>query len=182
MIFLTLKRRAGGRLVFSPSLAYRAGFALIFAVALFVAFFGSLFEGEPTPFAPSNIAPLLFVLASGIALLYCDAWIFDRDGGVVENQFGLVLLFARKRFPLASLRSLQIESFRKGRAGVAPRLTAAAEGARRGLHARVNRLVATVDGREAHILDTARAVHAAAMERTGRRIAEYCGVSFETGP
>lgn len=181
MILLTLKRRAGGRLVLSPSLAYRAGFGLIFVVALFVALFGSLFEGEPTPFTTANITPLLFVLASGIALLYCDAWIFDRDGGVVENQFGLVLLFARKRFPLASLRGVRIESFRKGRAGAAPSLTAAAEGTRRGLHSRVNRLIAMDAGGGVHVLDTARAVHAAAMQRTGRRIAEYCGVSFETG-
>ncbi len=182
-VFLTLKRRPGRRLVLSPSLSYRIGFAVIFAAALFVFLFGVLFEGDASPFAPANTAPLLFVLASGLALLYNDSWIFDRTRGVVENQFGLLLICRRRRFPLLELRGVSVESFRKGHAGGAMGAPGRdpGEAHRRGVFGRIDRLVARDAQGVVHVLDTARGTHAAALERTGKRIAELCGVPFEAG-
>jgi hypothetical protein len=175
-VFLTLKKRARGRLILSPSLVYRAGFGVIFAVAVFISLFGVLFEGDSSPFTAANIAPLIFALASGMALAYNDCWVFDRDRGVVENQFGLLLLCRRRHFPLRALRSVAVQSFRKGRVGAAARET------RPGAFTRIDRLVALEGAGIVHVLDTERGIHAAALGRTGRRIADHCGIPFESGP
>ena len=186
-ILLTVKGRRPDRLVLSPSLSYRAGFGLIFAAAVFVFLFGTLFDGDPGPFVPANVAPLLFLLASGLGLAYNDSWVFDRERGTIESHFGLLLVFRRRRMPLLDLRSVGIESFRKGRAGFAAgRGTSPADdaaGTQRGrAFFHMDRLVARDAQGVMHVLDTARGTHAARLQRTGRRIAAFCGVPFAAGP
>jgi hypothetical protein len=178
-VVLTVKRK-GGRLALSPSGLFRVGFAVTLAVALFIFLFGVLFEGEGTPFAPANVVPLIFVLVAGLALLYNDAWIFDKDRGTVESQFGLLLLCRRKTFRLEDLREIGLESFRKGRLTIQPRQQAGEGTDRlgRGLFSRVERLVARDADGALHVLDSARATHHAALQRAGRRIAAYCGIPF----
>ena len=175
-IVLTVKKRRHGRLALSPSGLYRVGFALTLTVALFVFLFGVLFDGEPSPLEAANTVPLVFVLVAGLALLYNDSWIFDRDAGSIENQFGLLLLCRRKRFNLQDLREIGLESFRKGRLPVAPR--GGAERFGRGFSSRVERLVARDANGDLHVLDSARAAHHAALRSAGQRIAAYCGVPF----
>jgi hypothetical protein len=177
-VLLTLKTRAGGRLVLSPSILYRAGFAVLLLLTLFLSLFGIMFEGEATPLLPQNAAPLLFFLASLVAVFYNDSWIFDRDRGTLENRFGLLPLYRSMRFDLGTLRRVGIESFRKGRLGAGAREGGSEMEHRRGLFTHIDRLVAWDAEDNAHVLDTARGTHRAALERTGRRIAEFCGVPY----
>jgi hypothetical protein len=164
--------------VLSPSLAYRIGFGLISVLAFFVSFFGFLIDGEPTPFVMTNAVPLVLLLASACAVLYNDSWVFDRKRGLVENRFGLLPLYRRRRFDLAAIRRVGVESFRKGRPGPAAAERGPELESRRGSFSHIDRLVAWDAEGDAHVLDTARGVHRAALERTGRRVAEFCAVPY----
>jgi len=182
--FLTLKRRRPARLVLSPSLSYRVTFALLLAAAALILLSGVLFNGEATVFLGINTVPLLFVLATGLALLYNDCWVFDLEKGVVESRFGLLFLFRRRTLPIADLASIQISSFTKGRvidepgAETAP---ARVEARRRFFMPRMLTLTAVDVHGNARVLDTSRAGRLSRLERTGRRIADFCGIPFRGG-
>ena len=152
---LTLKRRGADRLVLSPSLSFRILFALLLAAALFI-LVSSLASGvEPSLRERTVRASLILAVIMGAGVLYNDCWIFDRRRGTAESRFGIFLLCRRRSVPLEELRAVRVHAVR-----------------------RMTRLV-VVDGRGSELLlDSARGTRREALEQTGGRIAEFCGVPF----
>ncbi len=146
---LTLKTRGPGRLVLSPSLSFRVLFAVFFVVVL------AALASEPARQRPA-VAPVVFAGVLAIALLYNDSWIFDLSRGTAESRFGLLMLFRRRRFELADLALLRVRA-----AG------------------RMARLEVLVSDGKIVLLDTSRKTRSESLGKTGRRIAEFCGLPFE---
>jgi hypothetical protein len=187
---LTLKER-GGRLVLSPSAAFRILFAVLAALSLFTLLSGVLFDGDPTVFTGRNAVPILLVLVTVAALLYDERWIFDARAATLESRFGLLFLSKRRAVPLSGITEIRLIGFTKGKPGAAalPRDGPLASGA--GRHATgfgawlerrvmpgMARLTAVDTEGELIVIDTAKAGRIERLGRTGRRIAQYCGLPF----
>lgn len=152
---LTLKKRGADRLVLSPSISFRVLFALLLAAALFI-LISSLASGVEPPLRQRTVrASLILTVIMAAGLLYNDCWIFDRRRGTAESCFGLFLICRRQSVRLEELRAVRVETVR-----------------------RMIRLI-VVDARgSALLLDSARGTRREALEQTGIRIAEFCGVPF----
>jgi hypothetical protein len=185
---LTLKKH-GGRLVLSPSISFRILFAVLFALSVFTLFSGVLFDGEPTVLTGRNTVPILLVAVTCIALLYDERWIFDARAGTMESRFGLLVIFRGKRIPFSEISEIMLATFTKGRLSPAasreeePSIAARPSSGRsswleRRIMPGMARLVAVDAQGEARVIDTAKAARIESLRLTGKRIAEYCGLSF----
>ncbi len=188
--------RGADRLVLSPRVLFRAAFALTLVITIFALTYGVFFEGERSILIGANAVPFLFVLSSAFGLLYNDCWIFDRKKGSYESRLGLLFLYKSRRGELSNLAGVRVEEFTKGRfeqakervappeehpaaAGVSALRDEARGGnsPRRGLLQIARLLMEDAQGATL-VLDTARGNRRMELQRTGLKIAEFCGVPF----
>jgi hypothetical protein len=171
---LTLKEH-DGRLILSPSVAFRLLFSALFSLSLFALFSGVLFNGESTLFVRRNIVPLLLTAVTGLAFLYDERWMFDARAGTMEARFGLLVIFRRRTTPLSGIAEIRLVSFTKGK------LSSAVHGEgwfERRFMPGMARLVAVDAEGGMNVIDTAKAARIEGLGRTGRKIAAYCGLPF----
>lgn len=149
---LTLKRRGAHRLVLSPSMIVRVVFAIFLAAILAAPLL------EPHHQRP-GAAFIIVSAALGIALLYNDSWVFDRQTGVAEGRLGLLVLFRRRRIALSGLAGVRVVTV-----------------------GRMARLEAFDSTRKSVLLDSSRSTRTEGLRKIGVRIAEFCGLPFTVEP
>ena len=144
-----------------------------------------------------NLLPLILVVATGLSALYEERWVFDRKQNVFENHFGLIFLSRKRRTALDQLARVEIDSFIRGRLEDRedlPEDTGSFKSASRpekssfagflGLtpkrHAvRVVKLTVVDKQGKTYVLDTAKGHRVEEFRRTGKRIADFCGIPFQ---
>ncbi len=105
---LKFRTRRNGTIVASIPLAARAA-TLIVAVLLVASAFAR--DGESLG-AGGTVALVLALLAS----MYEERWTFDAATRTIRFRFGLLFLAKVRSWPFASVESVSLEAFRKGRA------------------------------------------------------------------
>ena len=175
---LTLKERRG-RLILSPSAAFRILFAVLFALSVFTLLSGALFYGETEVFTGRNAVPIALTALTLLALFYDERWIFDARAGSIESRVGLIVLARRTSIPLSGVSEIRLISFTKGRMGQAP---AKQTPFQRLFMPAVARLAVVNTEGLVLVIDTAKAGRIEALKKTGRKIAEYCSLNFKETP
>jgi hypothetical protein len=99
--WLTIKRRGSDRIEYSVSLAYRIIFGAISVLLL-----AALASAAQRLFDRSNTVAYVLLLASVVAALYEERWLFSRDG--LEYRVGIVGLARHRRWAVAQARCLRL--------------------------------------------------------------------------
>jgi hypothetical protein len=192
-VTLSLKLKNKDRLELCLSPRSRIILAFFFVLSCLV-----LFSGDPSSGKVSiNLLPLLLVIVTGLGALYEERWIFDRKRSLFENHFGLIFLSRKRRTSLDELARVELDSFVRGRlddredlpedAGSlksAPRSEKSSFTSFLGLtpkrHAyRIVKLMVVDTHEKTYVLDTAKGHRLEDFRRTGKRIAEFCGLPFQ---
>ena len=185
---LSLKTKGKDRLELCLSSGSRLILTFFFALSCFIFLASSLSTGTAT----SNIIPFLLFIVTGLGALYEETWIYDKNRNLFENRFGLLLLHRKWSLPLDDLAGVEIEAFTKGHLEDLQKRPDPADGSMdsdRPLHSllrpspgpiayRIIRLTIVDKQGKVHVLDSTKAYRIEEFRRTGRRIAEFCGVPF----
>jgi hypothetical protein len=92
-------------------LTMHKGFRLFFFTLALFLLLVLIMEEDPSG---ANTGPLILAGISFLCGSYYEAWIFDRAKKQIEQHFGLLFIFKRKKIPLAGCKSLRISGFVKG--------------------------------------------------------------------
>ena len=188
-VTLSLKAKEKDRLELSLSPGVRLVLAFFFVLSCFV-LLSSLLSGNSMT---SNAIPFILFIVTGLSALYDERWIFDKIGNRLENRFGLITLCRKRSTPLDELVRVELDVFTKGHWGETEGKDERAKpaGSQPPFHEsspagllgnpqrhRIIRLTVVDAQGKVHVLDSARAHRIEDFRRTGRRIAEFCGIPF----
>lgn len=192
-VTLSLREKGKDRLELSLSHSFRIILTFFFVLSCLV-----LFSGDPSSGKVSiNLLPLLLVIVTGLSALYEERWVFDRKENIFENHFGLIFLSRKRRVALDELARVEIDSFIRGRledredlpedAGSFKSTSRPEKSSFTGFlgltpkrHAvRVVKLAVVDKQEKTYVLDTAKGHRVEEFRRTGKRIADFCGIPFE---
>lgn len=143
---------------------------LIIAAFLLYATVSTTPSGSGGLISRANLVPLILTLIALLGAAYQERWVFDRQGGRLIYQFGLVFAHGNRFIQMSSLKEVKLARFIKGR------LTDKQEG-RRSLWQRTVVTLSLAD-REGKIyrLETYQNMNLERVEQTARTIADYCGL------
>jgi hypothetical protein len=168
---LQLKRRADGRLLFTIPPGYKL-LLLFIGLLILVSLIVTGGERGGGIFVRENTIPLIICLISLLGAAYHECWIFDKAGGQIIHQNGLIGLHSNKVHRIADFDWI----------GVSRRLPGAPAGGGRtkygmGTRLAVNLILQGRDGK-GYRLETYRASQLSKVGSIGREIAGYCGLKF----
>jgi hypothetical protein len=145
------------------------GIGLLILVSLIV----TREQGGGSIFIRENTIPLIICLISLLGAAYHECWIFDKVGGQVIHENGLIALHSNKVFRTEDLDRVEVSHFIRGKAEATAQT-------KRSIAFRpiITLSLETKDGRSLR-LENYRFSHRRKVEATARTIAEYCGVSYE---
>ena len=170
---LSLKEKEKDRLELSLSLVSRLILAFFFVLSCLV-LVSSILSNAGTA---SNTIPVILVVVTGLSALYDERWVFDRRGNRLENRFGLLVLCRKRGAPLDEMIRVDLDVFTKGQMFPTSSSVGLLKNPQR---QRIVRLSVVDKQGNVYVLDTANAHRAEAFERTGRRLADFCGIPFES--
>ena len=168
---LQLKRRADGRLLFTIPLGYKL-LLLFIGLLILVSLIVTREEGGGSFFVRENTIPLVICLISLLGAAYHECWIFDKAGGQVVHQNGLIFFHSNKVYRIAYFDWI----------GVSRRLPGAPAGGGRikygmGTRLGLNLILQGRDGK-GYRLETYRSSQLSKVGSIGREIAAYCSLKF----
>lgn len=169
---LQLKKLSDGRLMFSIPVGYKI-LLLLIGVLILISLIVTREEGGGSIFIRENTIPLIICFLSLMGAAYHECWIFDREGGQVIHQNGLIGLHSNKMYRIEDLDRVEVSQFIRGRAGSTMQV-------KRSIAFRpiITLSLQTRDGRSLR-LENYRFSHRNKVTTTARTIAEYCGISYQ---
>jgi len=170
---LQLKKLSDGRLIFTIPVGYKI-LLLCIGLLILVSLIMTREQGGGSIFIRENTIPLIICFLSLMGAAYHECWIFDREGGRVIHQNGLIAIHNNKVYRIDDLDRVEVSQFIRGKVGpgslqkrtflIRPVLTLS-------LHA--------LDGQR-HRLETYNSSQRKRTEAAARAIAEYCRIKFVT--
>lgn len=169
---LQLKKLSDGRLMFSIPAGYKI-LLLVIGVLILISLIVTREEGGGSIFIRENTIPLIICFLSLMGAAYHECWIFDREGGQVIHQNGLIGLHSNKVYSIDDLDRVEASQFIRGRVGSTMQV-------KRSIAFRpiITLSLQTRDGRSLR-LENYRFSHRRKVADTARAIAEYCGISYQ---
>jgi hypothetical protein len=166
---LVLKRLSEDRL--ELRLASRMKYVLlIIAGFLLYAIISTTPAGMSGLISRANLVPLLLTAAALLGAAYHECWVFDRKGGRLLYQFGLVFAHSNRIIALETLEQVKLECFVKGR------LSAKQENERSLWQRRVFTLSLTDREGKLYRLESYQNTNPDEIRQTAQAIADYCGL------
>ena len=162
-----LKENGTSRLTYATPLSFRVVCA---AVAIIIFLSVALVPGG-TLLSRLGVVPLVLICLCAFGALYLDRWTFDKAANVFQQDVGILLLHARRRRPLDSLRKVVL--FQRGSgAGEHPSVL--------GPRARGTVVLSVVD-RDGRVfkLNLSRGGGTRALRVYAERLAAFCSVPLE---
>jgi hypothetical protein len=166
---LQLKRLPDGRLMFTIPVGYKV-LLLLIGLLILISLIVTREEGGGSMFIRENTIPLIICLISLLGAAYHECWIFDKAGGRVIHQNGLIFLHSDKVFRFADLDRVEVS--RLGMAGS----TTQSKGTI-AFRRIITLSLETKDGMSLR-LENYRFSHRGKVETIAREIAGYCDLRF----
>jgi hypothetical protein len=169
---LQLKRCPDGRLMFTIPVGYKL-LLLVIGLLILISLIVTREEGGGSIFIRENTIPLIICVFSLLGAAYHECWIFDRAGGRVTHQNGLIALHSNRGYGIEDLDRVEVSRFVKGKAGSAQQV-----GRSLAFRPIITLSLETRDGRNLR-LENYRFSQRTKVETTARAIAEYCHLPLE---
>jgi len=168
---LQLKKLSDGRLMFSIPAGYKI-LLLVIGVLILISLIVTREEGGGSIFIRENTIPLIICFLSLMGAAYHECWIFDRKGGQVIHQNGLIGLHSNKVYSIDDFKQIEVSTRLSGAQSEGGK-TARVFVRRLGL----NLILQGQDGKN-YRLETYRASQKEKVGSIAREIAEYCGLGY----
>jgi hypothetical protein len=168
---LHLRKLSDGRLTFTIPIGYKL-LLLVIGLLILLSLIVTRTEGGGSIFIRENTIPLIICVISLLGAAYHECWIFDRGGGQIVHQNGLIALHSNRVYRIEEMSCVEVSQFVRGRAGSSMQ-------AKRSLAFRpiITLSLQTRDGGSLR-LENYRFSHLKRVEAEARAISEYCGISY----